>query len=150
MNKIKRFVLTALLIISVPCGFILAEEYIELKTTVTPRTTPHMKIFNFYDQPPIGYHTWDVPPGVSTIMIEAVGGGGAGGYISDSGGGGAGSYVKAIINIPAGTTKYYFKIGQGGSSIPGGSEPAQILSSVPQIALSLSLCPASLTTSTVL
>ena len=63
---------------------------------------------------------YTVPPGVTKIMIEIWGGGGAGGGTSGSGiggsGGGAGAYGKEIFGVNAGNN-IVVSVGAGGSGV---------------------------------
>jgi hypothetical protein len=54
--------------------------------------------------------TWNVPPGVTEVLIEAWGGGGGG---SGGGAGGGGGYVMAIINV-TNVTQFSFTVGTAG------------------------------------
>lgn len=73
--------------------------------------------------------SWEVPAGVSTVTIECIGGGGAGGYVHgnsarfrNSGGGGGGAYAKVVLNSsnvpggPAGKT-LTINVGAGGHAL---------------------------------
>ncbi|MCC6761815.1 MAG: hypothetical protein IT252_11400 [Chitinophagaceae bacterium] len=55
--------------------------------------------------------TWNVPPGVTEVLIEAWGAGGGG---SGGGGGGGGGYVMAIIDV-TNVTQISFTVGTGGA-----------------------------------
>lgn len=84
-----------------------------------------------------GTYYWDVPAGVTSFNVTMWGAGGNGGngsicssQLSSSagygagGGGGSGAYGKAVIQIPAGVTKYFIIIGGGSnqnSSINNGT-----------------------------
>lgn len=58
-----------------------------------------------------GNGTWDVPEGVTKIMIEAWGAGGGG---SANGGGSGGGYVRSWFSVTPGTPVTY-NVGQGGA-----------------------------------
>ena len=56
-----------------------------------------------------GSGAWTVPTGVASITVEAIGGGGHGGY-SDyhaTGGGGGGAYAKSVFTVTPGSIVYY-------------------------------------------
>lgn len=63
---------------------------------------------------------WTVPAGVTSITIECIGGGGAGGHVQGSGlyfrcagGGGGGAYAKSTVSVTPGTS-LSVTVGQGG------------------------------------
>ncbi len=58
-----------------------------------------------------GNGTWDVPEGVTKILIEAWGGGGGG---SANGGGSGGGYVRSWFSVTPGTAVTY-TVGEGGA-----------------------------------
>jgi EAL domain-containing protein (putative c-di-GMP-specific phosphodiesterase class I) len=75
--------------------------------------------------------SWTAPSGVTSVLVEAWGGGGGGGGGADwpegtnggagGGGGGAGAYVRSVVSVAAGTT-YTIDVGAGGSGGLGGTE----------------------------
>lgn len=76
-----------------------------------------------FDTNPSG--TWEVPVGVTQIIVEAWGGGGRGGRrtgsTSRAGGGGGGGYSRSILSVNPGDT-FVYEVGFGGnnSNIDGG------------------------------
>jgi hypothetical protein len=66
---------------------------------------------------------WTAPPGVTRVLVEAWGAGGAGGGSPDvrggGGGGGAGAYQRSVVPVLPGTT-YDVVVGAGGQSDPSG------------------------------
>lgn len=64
----------------------------------------------------VGLFTWQAPPGVTSLTVEAWGGGGSGshgGKGTDGGGGGGGAYASSILTVIPGTT-YNINVGAGG------------------------------------
>jgi len=68
-----------------------------------------------------------VPPGVNLLVVEMIGGGGAGSggsYVLDNAfggyGGGSGAYVKAFVSVTPGAT-YNINVGAGGAGVAGGN-----------------------------
>ena len=66
--------------------------------------------------------SWEVPAGVTSLTIECVGGGGAGGYVhgvspyilfQQSGAGGGGAYAKRVVEVTGGET-VSVTVGKGG------------------------------------
>ncbi len=78
-----------------------------------------------------GTHTWTVPSGVTTVRVEAWGGGGKGGDAPRyrAGGGGGGAYSASTISVTPGTT-YTVIVGQGSfdKATPGGDSSFKLLS----------------------
>ena len=72
-----------------------------------------------------GSHTWTVPAGVTSITIEAWGGGGAGGgvtgYAAGAGGGAGGQYAQKVIAVSAGANVSVV-VGAGGNGDTGNGE----------------------------
>jgi hypothetical protein len=69
---------------------------------------------------------WTAPPGVTHVLVEAWGAGGAGGASAPvnrgggaGGGGGAGSYQRVVVPVVPGTT-YDLVVGDGGQPDPSG------------------------------
>jgi len=69
---------------------------------------------------------WTAPPGVTRVLVEAWGAGGAGGASAPvnrggggGGGGGAGSYQRVVVPVVPGTT-YDLVVGDGGQPDPSG------------------------------
>jgi hypothetical protein len=69
---------------------------------------------------------WTAPPGVTRVLVEAWGAGGAGGVGAPvnrggggGGGGGAGSYQRVVVPVVPGTT-YDLVVGDGGLADPNG------------------------------
>jgi hypothetical protein len=69
---------------------------------------------------------WTAPPGVTRVLVEAWGAGGAGGASAPvnrggggGGGGGAGSYERVVLAVVPGTT-YDLVVGDGGQPDPSG------------------------------
>lgn len=65
----------------------------------------------------VGSHTWDAPPGVTSVNYLIVGGGGGsgGGYNTGGGGGGGGGMVRiGVLDVTPGTT-YTIVVGDGGA-----------------------------------
>jgi hypothetical protein len=68
--------------------------------------------------------TWTAPPGVTHVMVEAWGSGGAGGsgtpgVLGGGGGGGGGAYQRSVVAVTPGTT-YEVVVGDGGQPDPSG------------------------------
>lgn len=66
-----------------------------------------------------GTGTWTVPNGVTSIIVECIGAGGAGSN-SGGGGGGGGGYAKGTIAVSPGTV-YNIQVGQGPANTGVGS-----------------------------
>jgi hypothetical protein len=69
----------------------------------------------------LGFENWEVPPGVTRVMLEAWGGGGGG---SALGGGGGGSYICIVRNVTPGDLIEWDNGsgGEGGTGLSGGQE----------------------------
>ena len=68
--------------------------------------------------------TWTCPAGVTSVTVEAWGGGGKGGTRSINGaggGGGGGAYAKSILTVIPGN-RYTIKVGTGSSSTSAGGD----------------------------
>lgn len=66
--------------------------------------------------------SWEVPSGVTSLTIECVGGGGAGGYVHgnslafrNSGGGGGGAYARKVVTVTPGAS-VEVTVGNGGQA----------------------------------
>ena len=57
--------------------------------------------------------SWQVPPGVSSVQVTAVGGSGSSNVAADGTtvAGGKGANVSATVPVPAGTTRLYVEVG---------------------------------------
>jgi uncharacterized repeat protein (TIGR01451 family) len=71
-----------------------------------------------------GNQTWTCPTGVTSVQVEAYGGGGgsggAGAHFASTGGGAGGSYVRVTSVAVTPTTVYQLTVGAGGASGTGG------------------------------
>jgi len=93
----------------------------EAGTNNTKRMTPlrtHEAIVKVLPETFIASGTYNVPPEVATVMVEAIGAGGGGGGSTTNnnggGGGGGGQYISATVSVtPAGTETV--TIGSGGA-----------------------------------
>jgi hypothetical protein len=91
----------------------------------------HLQINVYYGPPTSPYtittpgaSTFTVPSCVTSITVEAWGGGGRGGSRTSDGvggGGGGGAYSRSVINVVPGTT-YNFNVGAGSSSSAAGND----------------------------
>lgn len=66
--------------------------------------------------------SWEVPTGVTSLTIECIGGGGAGGYVHgnslafrNSGGGGGGAYARKVVTVTPGAS-VEVTVGNGGQA----------------------------------
>ena len=87
--------------------------------------------------------SWIVPAGVTSLTIECIGGGGAGGYVHgsgvlfrNSGGGGGGAYAKSVVTVTGGETVSVI-VGKGGhawasdgNQVDGGASEVSINSTI--------------------
>jgi hypothetical protein len=81
-------------------GHVLTSNTLGTASWQEPNSAPQMAVFDVAGS---GF-TFDIPTGVTRIMVEmwgggGGGGGGAGGGANAGGGGGGGAYVKAVIGV---------------------------------------------------
>ena len=115
-----------------PKIFIFAAVLCFLCGTATAQTVTIAKTFTESS-------SWEIPAGVTSVTIECVGGGGAGGYVHgegqlfrNSGGGGGGAYARKVQDVSPGQT-LYITVGAGGyawasdgNQVNGGSSEVSI------------------------
>lgn len=110
------------------CALLIAVSFFATRSYVAAQTYEQSILFNT-----VGSTNWSLPTDVKvlSVTIEAIGGGGAGGYVKKpstwnfnfqtSGGGSGAAYAKIVLNKPTQGQEFVIYVGAGGSNSSGTS-----------------------------